>query len=307
MVWHLMPFSIMKRNYYCKKQLYLGRKFLLTQLSWLIFLTLLLNSHISSVAQPPSTNSRLSSESEFIQGLKKGQVPQASTRTALFPEAFSKCPNRCHSLGDVAQTLNRVLRKTGYTQQAWYLTDNHLARTVVVLTEVEQIQDDGRPRIDGKRWSLSYSPPKLNSFRAVLERLIKGAPPGRYRSFIFGFSRPKEVSTNVGQEGFLTNVSPSWQSMSQSQDGQNERQENSSNQNQEVELERLSRIIRAGNRVPVISSLSSVPSAGYVCYVFVYEYEKSAADGSIRFINNSTLSAEQHLKGARIWQELGID
>lgn len=250
------------------------------RLSWFVRLALLLSIPISLVAQPWLVSSIPSSDLEFIQGLKRGQVPQASTRTVLYLGAFPKCPNRCYSVGDAAQMLSKVLRQTGYTQQAWYLTENRSESAIVVLTELEQIQNNGHPRTNGKRWSMSYSPPELNSFQSVLERVIKGAPPGRYRSFIFSFSHIEAGMTNTG---------PGWEIQ------------------KDVELERLNRTIRAGNRVPVVTSLSSVPANNYACYVFVYEYEKSPADGSIKFIRNSSLTVEQHLKGARIWQELGLN
>jgi uncharacterized protein YukJ len=77
---------------------------------------------------------------------------------------------------------------------------------------------------------------------AVVEAENRGAPPGRYRSFLFGFSPPDRP---------MTQSLPSWS-----------------------DLETVRDLIRRGNRLPVVSSLSSVRAAGYVCYIFVYEYER---------------------------------
>lgn len=247
------------------------------RLSWFVLLSLLLAS-LPLIIQSQLANSIPSSETEFLQGLKIGQVPEASTRTVLYLKDFSRCPNRCSSLGDAAQMFSKVLRKTGYKQQAWYLTDIGFKKAIIVLTELEQIQNNGHPRDSGRRWSLSFSPPEIDSFQSVLERVIKGAPPGRYRSFLFSFGPIDKP---------VTNIAPRWD-------------EN------DMELERLNRTVRAGNRVPVVTSLSSIPSNNYACYVFVYEYEKSPADGSIKFVSNSNITAEQHLQGAQIWQELGL-
>lgn len=212
---------------------------------------------------------------EFQRGLRTGQIPVASTRSVLSPNTFTRCRNRCNSLGDVATALSTALRNAGYAQQAWYLVDNPYTTqaVTVVVTELENIRSDGRPQT-GRRWTTSYSPPALESFQDFLNRLLRGAPPGRYRSFLFAFTPPDSpVSQSL----------PSWKSLGAVAD-----------------------TIRRGNRVPVVSSLASVRAAGYQCYVYVYEYERSSANGSVRFIEESALTTEQHLRGAGIWQALGL-
>jgi hypothetical protein len=212
---------------------------------------------------------------EFQRGLRTGQIPVASTRSVLSPSTFTRCPNRCNSLGDVATALSTALRSAGYAQQAWYLVDDpHSTQAVtVVVTELENIRSDGHPQ-SGRRWTTSFSPPALESFQDFLNRLLRGAPPGRYRSFLFAFTPPDDP---------MSQSLPSWAS-----------------------LEAVADTIRRGNRVPVASNLASVRAANYQCYVYVYEYERSSANGSVRFIEESALTTEQHLRGAGVWQALGL-
>jgi hypothetical protein len=44
----------------------------------------------------------------------------------------------------------------------------------------------------------------------------------------------------------------------------------------------------------------------YVTFLSMSMKERSPTDGSVRFIEESTLTTEQHLKGAGIWQALGL-
>lgn len=220
---------------------------------------------------------------EFLAGLRKGQVPEASARTVLTPSRFLGCPNKCRFLGDSAQALNEALRKTGYSQQGWYVIDGNPYATVAVITELEQTLSNGRPRTDGKRWELNYSGPQIDSLTSFTLTILRGAPSGRYRSFVFGF-RPVEHP--------LTNTGPGWERIYKRE--------------QSTAQEGLRNTLRAGNRLPVISSLRSIDNTYYACYVFVYEYVVSPVNGSVAFVKNSPLTAEQHLQGSGIWQVLGL-
>uniref|UniRef100_A0A832H5N0 Uncharacterized protein n=1 Tax=Oscillatoriales cyanobacterium SpSt-402 TaxID=2282168 RepID=A0A832H5N0_9CYAN len=213
--------------------------------------------------------------SEFQKNLITGRIPIASTRTIVSPKIFTNCPNQCNSLGDVATALNIALRKAGYAQQAWYLVEDPYRTQAVtaVVTELENIRSDGHPHT-AKRWTTSYYSPSIESFQDFLRRMLIGAPPGRYRSFLFAFTPPDRP---------LSQSLPSWST-----------------------LEKTADTIRRGNRVPVVKSLATVRSANYQCYVYVYEYERSSVNGAVRFIEESTLTAEQHLRGGGIWQTLGL-
>jgi hypothetical protein len=131
----------------------------------MIFLATLLSLSFF-IAQLPFLNQYLLAQSSldgetttsqnFIESLKKGQVPEASTRGGLPYQAYSNCPNACRNLADVANMLSQALGEAGYSQQAWYLIDEHNKNvTVAVITQLEQIQSDGRPSINQKRWDLN--------------------------------------------------------------------------------------------------------------------------------------------------------
>ena len=244
-----------------------------------IVLFLIGNSYL--LVQNLSSGQATRSGADFIAGLKRGKVPEASTRTVLTPRQFSGCPNGCKSLGDSAKSLNEALRRTGYSQQGWYVIDGNPFATVAVITELEQILSTGRPRTDGKRWDLKYSSSQIDSLTTFVLTVLKGSSPGRYRSFVFGF-RPTEHP--------LTNIGPGWEATYKRE--------------QSAAQTSLRNALRAGNRVPVLSSLRSINNTYYDCYVFVYEYVVSPVNGSVTFVESSSLSAEQHLQGAGIWQTL---
>lgn len=235
------------------------------------------------------------SDNAFISGLGKGVVPRASSRTTLPYRIFqpkslnpsSRCPNNCSSLGDAAQLLHTALRDSGYDQQAWFIPDEtSLSKSVpnsvthvTVVTELERIDNKGYSVSNSTRWDLSFNGPDVGSLTQFVKTLLLGAPAGRYRSFLFGFSRPESPVMNVG---------PSWLRRKSAQDRG---------------IAQLQSVIRKGNRVPLVKSLQEVPF-DYICYVFVYEFEVLPADGSFHFVEDSSISANDHLKGAGILRAL---
>lgn len=245
----------------------------------LVFIMILLASK-PAIAKP--AQGELAASRNLIEGLKNGQVPQASTRGVLPTEAYLECPNSCAKLSDIASMLQQALGKSGYSQQAWYLIDeDNKDVTVAVLTQLEQIESDGRPSTNKARWIINYSSKQIDSLGAFLKTLIKGASPGRYRSFLFGISRSNRPVTNVG---------PMWSSRKTDQ-----------------EFSGIRDALRGGNRVPLLSSLSSIrTSNAFYVYVFVYEYEISSVDGSVKFIRDSSITAIDHLKRSGIWQALRL-
>ena len=213
----------------------------------------------------------------FQQGLKSGEIPRASTRSIVPITSLNQCPNKCKTLGDTATAFSDSLRKAGYSQQAWFLIDNPYREgtgaLAIVLTELESIHSDGRPRTS-RRWATGFASPDLKSFQDIIKSALVGAPPGRYRSFLFAFTTP---------DSMIMQSLPSWHGLGEVMDA-----------------------VRHGNRVPVVSSLEKVKSGGYRCYVYIYEFERSPVDGSVRFLEESSLTAQQHLKGAGIWPLLGL-
>lgn len=232
------------------------------------------------------------SDNAFISGLGKGVVPRASSRATLpykifQPNSSSRCPNNCISLGDAAQLLHTALRDSGYDQQAWFIPDEtSLSKSVpnsvthvTVVTELERIDNKGHSVSNSTRWDLSFNGPDVGSLTQFVKTLLLGAPAGRYRSFLFGFSRPERPLINAGQSWFLRKSV------------------------QDRGIAQLQSVIRKGNRVPLVKSLQKVPF-DHICYVFVYEFEVLPADGSFHFVEDSSISANDHLKGAGILQAL---
>ena len=214
----------------------------------------------------------------LIQGLIEGKVPKASTRTILLgKDIFSKCPNGCFYLSDLSMMLSTALREAGYSQQGWYLVKGekgNYSTKIVVVTELEQILDNGKPKQGRERWKDRVSSPSVSSWSDFMSTLLKGQPPGKYRAFLFGFA-----------EGAMTNVYEPWR--------------------QEAKIEGLRNAIRNGARLPIDESLKKITARGIHCYVFVYEYTVSPVDGSVKLVENSSLTATEHLKASGIWKALG--
>lgn len=221
----------------------------------------------------------------LIQGLIEGKVPEASTRTFLTGKDFSsKCPNDCSSLSDLSMTFSKALRDAGYSQQGWYLVDpgskmKDRSTKVVVVTELEQIFDDGKPRQARERWGNKVSSPSIRSWYDFASTLLKGSPPGKYRAFLFGFS------TKI-----MTNTGPSW---------------TTKETQREVKLRGLRNAIRNGARLPIDESLKNITTKNFHCYVFVYEYTVSPVDGAVKLVESSSLTAQEHLEASGIWKALG--
>lgn len=236
----------------------------LIKLGLIIIFTYFLAQPISLTAQEQAEKTR------FEPSLMQGKVPKASSRTVLPREVMLKS----NSLSEVLEIFSQALRKAGYEQQGWYLANDE---EIIVITELEQIREDGGSRIDGKRWSLEFSSPEISSIADFIKTLVQGATPGRYRSFIFLFSHNNRLANRRGiQSSSITeiNILRDW--------------------------------LRMGARVPVFQYLQTTISADFQCYVFIYEYERSPVDSSVTFVENSNISAVQHLKGAGIWKTLEI-
>jgi hypothetical protein len=236
---------------------------------------------IVACAQPAHSQVDIRADSEkklFLRGLLEGKVPRASARTILWGDnIFSKCPNSCASMSDLAMTLSKALRESGYLQQGWYLTNSSTtddSTKIVAVTQLEQILDNGKPKTGRDRWKDQASNPPVSSLSDFMTTLLRGASPGRYRAFLFGFS---DVA--------LTNELRPWRV--------------------EEKITGLRNAIRSGARMPLFASLKNISTSGSQCYVFIYEYTVSRVDGSIRLVENSELTAEQHLKASGIWKALG--
>lgn len=217
----------------------------------------------------------------------KGEVPRASSRTILSKDVLLKYL----TLGEALENFSQGLRTAGYEQQGWYSVNNQGLK-VLAVTELEQIREDGYSRTDGKRWELEYSSPEISSIQKFIQTILTGASPGKYRAFIFVFSDSDNTAA-------------------QNRGIQSQQIIDSSTQQSNVrirELEIWKDGVIQGTRTPFLASLKDIDttSKNYNCTVYIYEYERSSVDGSVKFIEDSNISASQHLKGGGILEALNI-
>lgn len=250
---------------------------------FLFFLASLSIVNASNIVVSQTDEQAQKDKQVFMRGLIEGKVPQASARGSFSWKTgvFSTCPNQCNHLNDLAIMLSNALREAGYSEQGWYLVEEGVRYSVkiAVITQLEQILDNGQPQKDGKRWNIAPSAPSVSSWSNFISTLLKGAEPGRYRSFLFGFSEEPMLNSAIG-----------WQRQSR---------------NSEENFRALNNAIRNGARLPVFKSLEKIKTKTMDCYVFVYEYTVSPVDGSVKFVERSHLTGEEHLKAAGIWKALG--
>ena len=205
-------------------------------------------------------------------------LPGASTRMHL-PNFFL----HALKLGDVARNVSDALTNVGYTDQGWFVirqSSNSTTQTApptdvngfAVVTRLEQIDDNGKSTIGGTRWTLDVSSSNVGSFLDAVKLFLRGAPNGRYRVFLIWVS-----NSPVSQ---MRSSPP---------------------------LDSWSNFLRDGTKSPWLDVMDAIPVnwvSGGGCSAFVYEYERSAVTGDAQFVTSSTLTAEQHLKAAGIWDAL---
>ena len=265
----------------------------------LSFLTIFLCSYPKSnllLAQNISVST--TDESLILQG----KVPRASSRTILPKNILLKYP----TLGKALENFSKGLRKAGYEQQGWYLVNNQGLK-VLAVTELEQIREDGYSRTDGKRWKLEYSSPEISSIKEFIQAILTGASPGKYRAFIFVFSDFENTPDQMRgiQSPIQVPIFQPQQTIDSSTLQSNTMQSNTIITNYNYFGNR----VREGERMPFFNSLKEIDttSGNYNCNVYIYEYERSSVDGSVKFIEDSNISASQHLKGGGILESLNIE
>lgn len=108
--------------------------------------------------------------------------PMPSTLTNIPAGLFVNTPSlpdgHTPSLADVAKLLADALSKSGYTKFAYFYAPFGFA----IVTGIEQIQEDGTPLDNDRRW---FAEPAVDFSIAAYLRLLLKAPVGRYRSLIF--------------------------------------------------------------------------------------------------------------------------
>ena len=189
--------------------------------------------------------------------------PPAASASEQIPNDLLAASATLHSLGDVNTRLAAALEKSGYAEMKYYAVPNGFA----LVTRLEQIEADGRPKPEPDRWS-SNSP----AFRSLSDylRALFSANPGHYRMIVL-------IVTDVPFAESETKVSEA----------------------EAVEW------LRAGlNRLP--PEIAERPyNPDVVSTALIYEFEKD--QGKDPQLNEpSRLGAHEHLTHSGIWGALGV-
>jgi hypothetical protein len=178
------------------------------------------------------------------------------------------------TLSDETKYFSDTLMANGFTQQGWYWVSGERRDepSVGVVTQLERFDDDGRSAKERDRWSLDGIGAHIDSIKLLVLTILQGAPSGQYRAFLFFFRSklaPAQQSTGPVTEQSLD----TW--------------------------------LTAGKRTLPFDVFSKALVSWYDAYVFIYEFKKSAVDGTVTFVEHSDLSADKHLTGAGLAKLLG--
>jgi hypothetical protein len=105
--------------------------------------------------------------------------PDPSSRY-LLPNSFSAC---LITVGGVTNRIIEALDQRGYTERSFYSAENG---GIILVTRLEQINDDGKPVLGNTRWRSGYT--QRTRFKNGLVDFLAGlfyAEPGYYRIILF--------------------------------------------------------------------------------------------------------------------------
>ena len=191
--------------------------------------------------------------------------PEASARSEV-PKKFLVPPGRKQALlHDIDSRLSLALRDAGYTDKAYCAVPEGFA----LVTRLEQIESDGRPKPDSERWAVSMEPPREFSLSAYLTALSR-TKVGYFRVIVFVVT-PYPVSYSKAK----------------------------------VIREEAQLWLREGpNRLP--PSVGSWRfTADHSCTALIYEFEKSEVERTPRTAIPGRLTAQTHLEQSGLWASLG--
>lgn len=106
--------------------------------------------------------------------------PTPSTKVVLSSVETPPWNRRFRTLGDVDETIERALRRAGYSDRSYYGVPEGFA----IVTPLEQTRANGRPLKGDARWSVAVSGMKAFSVEEYLRALFT-APVGFYRVLAF--------------------------------------------------------------------------------------------------------------------------
>ncbi|HET9166971.1 MAG TPA: hypothetical protein VFP11_13315 [Candidatus Angelobacter sp.] len=190
--------------------------------------------------------------------------PPRASATVVLPRDLLQKDSAPRALADVNARLIAALGTNGYMERSYYSAPDGFA----LVTRLEQIEADGRPKSGQQRWTIGSMSFHEFSLRDYLRALFT-ANSGHYRVIVFilsdvPFSQAKETVTSEQAGGWL----------------------------------------RAGmNTLPASIGAKSY-SSRHDCTVLIYEFDKE--EGKAPQIDmSSALGARAHLQGSGVWRSLG--
>jgi len=190
--------------------------------------------------------------------------PQASSRRDV-PIDWLVTDRATATLGDLDRRLRAALSVAGYSGPSYFGVPGGYA----VVTLLEQIEADGRPKTDPPRWSTA-SPRGASFSLGDYLRALLTAQPGYFRVVVFVVTPAAFATTG---EAIDSATALAWM---------------------QIGL----------NRLP--DSIAALPVAGaaYACTALVYEFERASASDEPKFQAPGRLGIDAHLAGSGLLEEL---
>jgi hypothetical protein len=190
--------------------------------------------------------------------------PPASALYAI-PDRLVVSLEGSTTLSDVGRKLTKALAEAKYGKWSYSSVPHGFA----LVTQIEQIKDDGTPRPDPDRFSTDLPSFSNMSFAEFLKAMAK-APPGRYRVIVF----------------IVTDVSVSQAGEKPTED-------------------EAQRWLNAGAlQLPESVGRITYDAQHYNTTALIYEFEKPSPNAPPAFVPNSRLLGDTHLEKAGIWYRL---
>jgi hypothetical protein len=105
--------------------------------------------------------------------------PPRASMMRVVPNDLLGLPALGLRAADINEGLNRALSACGYFQRSYLLVPDGFA----IVTQLEQINDDGTPKPPPERWSAEL--PKVEPLSSAWFRALFTAQRGRYRIIVF--------------------------------------------------------------------------------------------------------------------------
>jgi hypothetical protein len=187
--------------------------------------------------------------------------PPKWTSRYLLPDGLVTS-GRPESLGTFFDRIVSVLRKAAVEEWSSYAIEND---GFAIVSRLESIDDNGRPRPGAQRWGTRASAENVDSLKNYLTALFK-ARTGRYRVIAF-------IVTSLP---VVAGAEP-------------------------ADAARMNRLLREG-ATALPESMRARVANSVRCEALVYEFFQASADEPMQLVESSHLTPTQHLAGAGLWR-----